>query len=57
MKYAIFLQIDEGEWEYLRESDENGFWTTMSDVLVFDTIEEAEEECKRWNTAKIVVMK
>ena len=53
MKYAIFLEVDSGEWDYLRVK-ENGCWTIQSPIHLFDSKEDAVEECKQYNTATVV---
>lgn len=54
MKYAIFLQLDDDEWDYLRKKPGATHWTNVDDVRLFDTKEEAQEECKNWNTGSVV---
>lgn len=59
MMYAIWIEIDTGEWDYVRESITEGIksFTPTSPVKVFETKEEAELECKNWNTATVVEYK
>ncbi len=49
-KYAVMINVD-GDPMYV--SGKNPF-TIHDEPLYFDTVEEAEEEASRWNTAMIV---
>ena len=51
MKYAVLIQVDEGEWMYL--SEDNPF-TYESEPQIFETKEEAEAAAARWNTGRVV---
>ena len=53
-KYAIFLQIDDAEWDYLRKRPESDHWSSSDPVVLFDTKEEALKECRNWNTGSVV---
>lgn len=53
MRYAIWIQIDDDEWDYLRERDADGKWTSMSNVMLFDNKDDAIAECHYWNTATV----
>lgn len=59
MMYAIWIEIDTGEWDYVREYITEGIrsFTSDSPVKVFETKEEAELECENWNTATVVEYK
>lgn len=56
MKYCIYLNIDSSEWDYLRrnENSPEGQWTSSDPVWLFDTVEEAQEQQKKWNTATVM---
>ena len=56
MKYCIYLNIDSSEWDYLRRNENRpeGQWTSSDPVWLFDTIEEAQEQQKKWNTATVM---
>ena len=51
MKYAVMIQVDEGEWMYV--SADNPF-DYNSKPLLFDTKEQAQEAAKEWNTGWVV---
>ena len=51
MKYAVLIQVDEGEWMYL--SEDNPF-TYKSKPQIFETKEDAEAAAARWNTGRVV---
>ena len=55
MMYAIWINIDNQEWDYLREPQNNmqGF-SSNDPILTFTTKEEADEEASRWNTGEVV---
>jgi len=57
--YAVWIEIDTGEWDYVREFISEGIrsFTSDSPVKVFETKEEAELECENWNTATVVEYK
>lgn len=59
MMYAVWIEIDTGEWDYVRESMTDGIrsFTSTSPVKVFETKEDAEFECENWNTATVVEYK
>ena len=54
MPYAIFLQVDDATWDYLRKKPNQSTWTDKDPVTLFDTKEEAEKECANWNTGDVV---
>ena len=61
VKYAVWLEIDSGEWDYVRESKNNLYpcghghsWSHDSPIKLFNTKEAAKEESRRWNTGKVV---
>lgn len=51
MKYAVMIQVEEGEWMYM--SADNPF-DYNSKPQVFETRAEAEEAAKAWNTGWVV---
>jgi hypothetical protein len=50
-KYAVMIEVDEGEWMYL--SHDNPF-TYYSKPCVFDTKQEADDAASKWNTGWVV---
>ena len=54
MQYAIFLQIDDDQWDYLRKKLNVNTWTDRDPPLLFNSKEEAEIECAKWNTGDVV---
>jgi hypothetical protein len=54
-EYAIFLEIDSGEWDYLRKRNPDASsWTNQDPVMVFRYKEDAQHEADKWNTAAVV---
>ena len=54
VKWAIlFTPFEEEGTEYVKEGC-GSVWTQDSPVKVFDTYEEAQKECAKWNTGEIV---
>jgi len=53
-EYAIFLQIDDGEWDYLRKKSGNNSWSINDPVLLFRNKDDAQYEADKWNTASVV---
>lgn len=51
MKYAVMIEIDTGEWEYVRVTNP---FSNSTPVLLFDNKDLAEEECKQWLTGRVV---
>jgi hypothetical protein len=51
--YGVQIEIDEGEYEYVREKTGNS-WATTDSVLTFDNKEDALIEAKKWNTGVVV---
>jgi hypothetical protein len=55
VKYAVWLEIDKGEWDYVRTLNEgNNSWSETSPIKTFNTKEEAQQESNKWNTGKVV---
>ena len=52
--YAVWIKMFEGEWDYVRKTDENNWWNDGSPVKLFDTKESAEEEARKWNTGRVI---
>jgi len=50
-KYAVMIEVDEGEWMYL--SEDNPF-TYNSKPQLFDTRKEAKEAASKWDTGWVV---
>lgn len=56
--FAIFLQIDDSEWDYLREYNSNSrgtarSWSSEGCIQLFEREEDAIAEAQRWNTASV----
>ena len=57
--YAIFLQIDDSEWDYLREYSNDGkngtarSWSSNGVVKLFEYENDAIAEAQNWNTASV----
>ena len=49
--YAVQIEIEKGEYTLVRKENP---WTYDSEVLLFETKEEAEVESTRWNTGIVV---
>ena len=54
--YAVWIEKDKGEYDYVRERVGNS-WNDASPVMVFDTKETAQEEADKWNTGQVVEYK
>ena len=54
MPYAIFLQIEDDQWDYLRKKPNQNNWTNQDPVTLFNSKEDAEKECSKWNTGSVV---
>ena len=52
--YAVWIEKDKGEYDYVRERKDNLSWSDDSPIMVFDTKEAAQEEAARWNTGVVV---
>lgn len=55
--YAVWIEKDKGEYDYVRERVNNFSWSDDSPVMVFDTKEAAQEEASKWNTGQVVEYK
>jgi len=49
--YAVQIEIEKGEYTLVRKENP---WTYDSEVLIFETKEEAQDELTRWNTGIVV---
>ena len=49
--YAVQIEIEKGEYTLVRKENP---WTYDSEVLIFKTKEEAQDELTRWNTGIVV---
>ena len=54
MQYAIFLQITDETWDYLRKKPDQTVWTDKDPVTLFNSKEDAEKECIKWKTGSVV---
>tara|TARA_B100000035_G_scaffold295727_1_gene287090 strand:- start:204 stop:380 length:177 start_codon:yes stop_codon:yes gene_type:complete len=53
VRYAVWIEKDKGEYDYVRERKNNS-WSDDSPIMVFDTKEAAQEEADKWNTGVVV---
>lgn len=51
--YAVWIEQDKGEYDYVRERKGNS-WNDTSPVMLFDTREAAQIEANKWNTGRVV---
>jgi hypothetical protein len=55
--FAVFLQIDDSEWDYLREYNSNSgtarSWSSEGCIQLYEREEDAIAEAQRWNTASV----
>ena len=56
MMYAIWINIDQYEWDYVRESQREGIqgWSCNDPIKTFTSKEDADKEASRWNTGEVV---
>ena len=52
--YAVWIEKDTGEFDYVRDTEGGNSWTDHSPVLQFDNKSDAEIEAYRWNTGRVV---
>ena len=52
--YAVWIEKDTGEYDYVRDTEGTNSWTDSSPVLQFDSKDDAEIEAYRWNTGRVV---
>ena len=53
ISYAVWIEQDKGEYDYVRERKGNS-WNDTSPVMLFDTEEAAQIEANNWNTGQVV---
>ena len=56
MMYAIWINIDNHEWDYVRESQREDMqgWSCNDPIKTFLNKEDADKEASRWNTGEVV---
>ena len=52
--YAVWIEKDTGEFDYVRDTEGTNSWTDHSPVLQFDNKDDAEIEAYKWNTGRVV---
>ena len=52
--YAVWIEKDTGEFDYVRDTEGGNSWNDHSPVLQFDSKNDAEIEAYRWNTGRVV---
>ena len=52
--YAVWIEKDTGEFDYVRATQGTNSWSDSSPVLQFDSKDDAEIEAYRWNTGRVV---
>ena len=52
--YAVWIEKDTGEFDYVRDTEGGNSWSDSSPVLQFDSKNDAEIEAYRWNTGRVV---
>ena len=52
--YAVWIEIDTGEFDYVRRTHNGKSWGMSTPVLTFFQREHAELEAKKWNTGQVV---
>ena len=52
--YAVWIEKDTGEFDYVRDTEGTNSWSDSSPVLQFDSKDDAEIEAYRWNTGRVV---
>lgn len=53
-KYAIWVEVDTSEWDYVRDTEGTIHWNNDSPIKLFDNKNDAEIEAHRWNTGQVV---
>jgi len=51
MKFVVMIDID-GDFQYVPENPKS--FKNFSEPRLFDTIEEAQKECEKWNTGIVL---
>ena len=54
MTYAVWIEKDTGEFDYVRDTEGTNSWTDHSPVLQFESKSDAEIEAYKWNTGRVV---
>ena len=56
MMYAVWINIDTSEWDYVRESQTEDMqgWSCNDPIKTFTSKEDADKEASRWNTGEVV---
>ena len=56
MMYAVWINIDTSEWDYVRESQTEDLqgWSCNDPIKTFTNKEDADKEASRWNTGEVV---
>ena len=55
MMYAIWINIDSQEWDYIRQPTEGkGGFSNTDPILTFTHKEDADKEASKWNTGEVV---
>ena len=49
--YAVEIEIEKGEYTLVRKENP---WTYDTEVLTFETKEQADKEAARWNTGRAI---
>ena len=52
--YAVWIEKDTGEFDYVRDTEGTNSWTDSSPVLQFDSKDDADIEAYKWNTGRVV---
>ena len=52
--YAVWIEKDTGEFDYVRDTEGGNSWTDHSPVLQFESKSDAEIEAYKWNTGRVV---
>tara|TARA_B100000900_G_C19953168_1_gene462525 strand:- start:176 stop:481 length:306 start_codon:yes stop_codon:yes gene_type:complete len=52
--YAVWIEVDKSEFDYVRETNGRNSWSADSPIKLFDTKETAQEEANKWNTGEVV---
>lgn len=54
MMYAVWIEIDKGEYTYVKKGT---VWAWDTPVKTFKSKEDAEREASKWNSGKVVEYK
>ena len=53
--YRVLIEIDTGEWDYIRQPEEGEtYWTITTPIKNFFSKQAAIEEAERWNTGRVI---